>query len=187
MNTKGIREMLGISKAKMAEILNISKATITLVENGSRASLPAEAEKTIHLITLRLIEIGFPIPKEIQKKHLQLNPQAFNFLEKRAARLVKEIKIAKYKYEMEFEKYAHILKELNGLEILESVPWAETSIQQDISKYLIGKYREIHADKSFQKVIQAKVKIERCEQELQTIRYFQGSFEDELLNFNYHV
>jgi transcriptional regulator with XRE-family HTH domain len=187
MNTKGIREMLGISKAKMAEILNISKATITLVENGTRASIPAEAEKTIHLVTLRLIEIGFPIPKELQSKHLQLNPQTFNFLEKRAARLVKEITIAKYKYEKEFEKYAHVLTELQGLEILESVPWPEKSIQQDISKCLIRKYKEIHADKSFKKVIQAKVKLESCEQELRTIRYFQEAFGDELLNFNHNV
>ncbi len=182
MNTRGTREMLGISKSKMAEILNISKATITLVENGSRASVPAEAVKTIHLITLRLIEIGFPIPNELQKNHLQLNAQSFNFLEKRAARLVKEINIAKYKLEIEFEKYVQVLTELNGLKILESVPWPEKSIQQDVSKSLVRKHKEIHADKSFKKVIQAKVKLESCEQELRTIRYFQEAFGAELLN-----
>ena len=181
MNTKGTREMLGISKAKMAEILDISKAAVTLVENGSRASIPAKAEKAIQLITLRLIEIGFPTPKELQKNHLKTNDQTFNFLEKRASRLVKEISIAKYKHELEFEKYVQALTELQGLEILESVPWPEKSIQQDISKHLIRKHKDLHADRSFKKVIQSKVKLDSLEQELRTIRYFQGAFMDDLL------
>jgi DNA-binding XRE family transcriptional regulator/DNA-directed RNA polymerase specialized sigma subunit len=182
MNTKGTREMLGISKAKMAEILNISKATVTLVENGSRASIPAKAEKALQLITLRLIEIGFPIPNELQKNHLKTNEQTFNFLEKRASRLVKEISIAKYKHEIEFEKYVHALTEMNGLEILESVPWPETSMQEQMSQALLSEHKSLHSDKSFKKVIKSKVKLDTLEQELRTIRYFQGAFLDELLN-----